>query len=97
MHAAITAFEWDTGNAEKCQKHGLSIAEIESVFLGPVMVFADPSETEVRQRAIGQTTEGRYAFLVFTILDTLIRVISARHMRKKEITVYEGQTPNTNV
>src|ERR1700722_10266824 len=97
MHAAITGFDWDTGNAETCQKHGLSIAKIESVFLGPVMVFADPSETEVRQRATGQTTEGRYVFLVFTILGTLIRVISARYMHKKEITVYEGQTHHTNV
>ena len=35
------------------------------------MVFADPSETEVRQRATGQTTEGRYVFLVFTILGSI--------------------------
>jgi uncharacterized protein len=26
-------FDWDAGNASKGQKHGLSLAEIESVFL----------------------------------------------------------------
>jgi uncharacterized DUF497 family protein len=27
-------FDWDSGNRAKCQKHGVSIAEIESLFLG---------------------------------------------------------------
>jgi hypothetical protein len=29
---AIRGFDWDDGNRDKCQKHGMSIGEIEAVF-----------------------------------------------------------------
>jgi uncharacterized DUF497 family protein len=38
--------------------------------------------------ALGQTDAGRSLFVVFTIRDTLIRVISARDMNRKEREVY---------
>lgn len=28
----IAGFNWDNGNSEKCQKHGVSIEEIEALF-----------------------------------------------------------------
>jgi uncharacterized DUF497 family protein len=28
----ISGFDWDSGNRDKCQKHGVSIAEIEALF-----------------------------------------------------------------
>jgi len=45
-----------------------------------------------RFRAIGQTSEGRALFVVFTLrrrgTDTLIRAISARYMHRKEADHY---------
>jgi uncharacterized DUF497 family protein len=53
----FAGFDWDRGNRKKCQKHGLSIAEIESLFDRPVMILptAKHSGQETRFRAIGHT------------------------------------------
>jgi uncharacterized DUF497 family protein len=84
-------FEWDAGNIEKCQKHGLSQAEIESVFSGRVLILYDKgnSDAEPRFRAIGRTASGRRAFIVFTRRNGWVRPISARYMHKKEVDRYE--------
>ena len=88
-------FDWDAGNSAKCQAHGMTLAEIESVFDGEPLVGPDPfdAEIEARWRAIGRTTGERLAFVVFTIrevgLEKLIRPISARFMHAKEISRYE--------
>jgi uncharacterized protein len=62
-------FDWDRGNRAKCQKHGLSIAEIECVFSQPVMVLPDKEnpQGEERFRAIGTTSKGRKVFVVFYV------------------------------
>ena len=39
MKEAVSGFDWDDGNQEKCLKHGLTLEEIESVFDGIVMVL----------------------------------------------------------
>ncbi|MEA2856777.1 MAG: uncharacterized protein QOH98_1098 [Methylobacteriaceae bacterium] len=96
----FTGFEWDRGNRDKCQKHGLSITLIESIFDQPVTVLPDAghSQTERRMRAIGRTIEGRFAFVVFTVRQTgeqvLIRPISARYMHRTEVSSYEEAYPN---
>jgi hypothetical protein len=96
----VAGFDWDKGNREKCQEHGVSIAEIEDLFTRPVMILPDPehSRTEERMRAIGKTEEGRSVFLVFTIRKNgrrrLIRPISARYMHAKEIRHYEEENPD---
>ena len=84
-------FEWDAGNMAKCQKHGLSIAEIESVFSARVLIVNDPGNSEVEQRfrAIGKTARGRHAFIVFTWRGKRLRPLSARYMHRKEIDRYE--------
>jgi uncharacterized DUF497 family protein len=41
MDFAGFAVDWDHGNREKCQKHGLSIAEIEALFASDLMLFED--------------------------------------------------------
>lgn len=90
-------FQWDEGNREKCVAHGVSLAEIESLFRGVPGVYDDPdhSEQEPRLRAIGQTDSGRYVFVAFTIRQeagkTLIRPITARYMHEREIRHYERQ------
>ena len=92
----IAGFEWDDGNWPKCGKHGVSREEIEQVLLGQPAVMSDPHPDELRMRAIGKTTAGRFVFLVFMLrkLDrkNLIRPISARYMHQKEIDHYESKT-----
>jgi hypothetical protein len=96
----IMEFDWDSGNREKCQKHGLPIAEIESLFLGPVVMLPDRENPagERRYRAVGTTEEGREAFVVFTLRSrgstVRLRPISARHMQMKAVRVYEKAYPD---
>ena len=89
------AVEWDQGNWPKCGKHGLSQAEIEQAFANDPMVKPDRTGTdEVRFNAIGQTDEGRFVFIVFTLRndDQDIRPISARYMHAKELARYAIDT-----
>ena len=93
MASRIKGFDWDGGNWPKCARHGLSKAEIESVFHHAPAVFADPTQSEQRLRAIGISDRQRYVFVVFTFREledgTYVRPISARHMHKKEIDRYD--------
>ena len=88
------------GNRKKCQKHGVSIAEIEGVFSRPVVVLPDKEnpQGELRFRAIGTTLESRKVFVVFTLRNheggVLIRPISARYMHKREVASYEENDPD---
>jgi uncharacterized DUF497 family protein len=82
-------FDWDEGNREKCQKHGVSIAEIEEVLSSIRFVIDDPAPTEKRYRTVGKTSAGRYVFAVFTLRDTKLRPVSVRYMHEKEIRAYE--------
>lgn len=88
-----TGFQWDTGNSGKNRdRHGVSDSECEQVFFQrPIRIAADPrhSQDEPRFAALGRTTEGRRLTVVFSIRDTLIRVISARPMSRRERRVYE--------
>ena len=89
-------FEWDAGNIAKCQKHGLSLAEVESAFAARVLIVNDEvnSEAEQRFRAIGVTASGRHAFIVFTLRGRRLRPLSARYMHRKEIDRYEKNNPD---
>lgn len=100
MREAIAGFDWDRGNRDKCLEHGVSIAEVESLFLRPIMIVPDKAHSgcETRFRAIGQTAEGRHVFLVFSVREKNdkrhIRPISARYMHKKEVRHYEKENPD---
>jgi uncharacterized protein len=87
-----TGFEWDAGNVEKnWRKHQVSAAECEQVFFNQPLVAAldvAHSEQEPRFYLLGQTDASRLLFVVFTLRGTLIRVISARDMSRKERKVY---------
>ena len=87
-------FDWDFGNARKNEKHGVSRAEAEQVFFNlPLVTVPDAahSESEARYHALGMTDERRLLHLTFTLRGggTLIRVISARNMHRKERVIYE--------
>lgn len=90
----ITGFDWDDGNSRKsARKHDVSQPESEQAFFNdPLLVVPDVkhSAEEVRLHALGHTDEGRLLHITFTLRDdgTLIRVISARDMSRKERTLY---------
>jgi uncharacterized DUF497 family protein len=92
---AIVGVDWDDGNREHCQKHGVTLAEAEEVFRGALYRFPDPehSKAEVRLRAIGLTAAGRYVFAVYTVRErdgaTWLRPISVRFMHRREVELYE--------
>jgi uncharacterized protein len=92
----VIGFEWDAGNAQKnWQKHQVSNVEAEEVFFNqPLLVVSDEkhSDLELRYLALGKTNEGRLLHLSFTLRKdrTLIRVISARDMHRKERKMYEN-------
>jgi uncharacterized protein len=97
----VSGFEWDKGNAAKCRKHGVSLAEIEEVFARSVTILPDQAHslTEERLWAVGRTATGRYVFVVFTIRERqddgrYIRPISARYMHQKEVESYEKENPD---
>ena len=100
MVSQTDGFDWDRGNRAKCEKHGLSIAAIESLFAHPLAILPDAahSQREKRFRAIGRTDRGRGVFIIFTLRrdgdELLIRPISARYMHKKEFEAYEKENPD---
>ncbi|MFH2053496.1 MAG: BrnT family toxin [bacterium] len=91
---ACTGFEWDEGNLLKnWEKHGVTAAECEQLFFNrPLIAHPDESHSleEDRFYLLGQADTGRRLFLVFTIREDRIRVISARDMSRKERRSYEN-------
>jgi uncharacterized DUF497 family protein len=91
----VTGFQWDAGNERKSsEKHGVSKAEAEQVFFNqPLLVLADKkhSQAEPRYHALGITDSGRLSHITFTLRvdETLVRVISARDMHRKERAIYD--------
>jgi len=80
----------------------MSLDEIESLFAGPVVILPDTTNSldEQRLRAIGRTSVGRAAFVVFTMRHRgggHLRPISARFMHAKEIRAYEEAYPQLRV
>ncbi|MGY6278113.1 BrnT family toxin [Methylomonas sp. MgM2] len=102
-YARITGFEWDAGNARKSvDKHSVSQSEAEQVFFNqPLLILEDQkhSQQEPRFHGLGKTDNARLLHITFTLrsVNTLIRVISARDMHRKERTVYEQSQKNTDI
>ena len=92
MKLIVKGFEWDEGNIHKCQKHGLSISEIEDFFYnGNFVVGPDikHSAKEKRFFAVGRTSAGRAILAVFVERNNFIRPVSIRYMHVKEWRLYE--------
>ena len=101
MADVFAGFDWDEGNREKCQQHGVSVLEIEGLFSRQPAIWPDVahSQDETRFLAIGRSMKGRHVFLAFTIRvldgEPHLRPISARYMHQKEIEHYEQAHPGT--
>ena len=94
----IEGFDWDKGNREKnWLKHNVATGECEQIFFNaPLLLLpADPgrSPNELRYYALGQTDSDRNLFIVFTVRDNKIRVISARDMSREERSIYATTNP----
>jgi uncharacterized DUF497 family protein len=100
MNPLVQGFDRDDGNRAKCQKHGVSIAEIEALFMNAPRIAPDPkhSDDEDRMIAVGRTSAGRPVFVAFTIRTKnrrLIRPVTARYMHAKEVAAYEKESAKT--
>jgi uncharacterized protein len=88
LFAQVTGFDWDDGNSEKnWRQHAVTQTEAEQVFLNhPVLLMSTARSpiSEVRYFALGRSDQGRQLTIVFTLRGTLLRVISARPMSRRE-------------
>ena len=95
-------FDWDRDNRAHCQKHGVSIDEIEALLRGEPRIAPDPKHAHLEDRliAVGRTGRGRPLFVAFTIRERFgqptIRPVSARYMHEREIRNYEAQGPQND-
>ena len=91
----IVGFQWDAGNAYKNHnQHDVSQGEAEEIFFNqPLLIEGDERHSlkESRFLALGVTNTMRLLSIIFTLRsqETLIRIVSARSMSKKERAFYE--------
>jgi len=79
---AISGFDWDDDNIFHIERHEFTPEEVEEVFAGSYKVRRTRQHLYI---ALGETLEGRLAFVVFRRLrGGVIRVITARDMEDKE-------------
>ncbi len=88
-----TGFQWDAGNSDKNWiSHQVTKSECEQLFFNqPLIIGNDEKHSQIERRyfTLGQTDNARLLFIVSTIRNNLIRVISARDMNKNEREVYQ--------
>ncbi|HLZ14961.1 MAG TPA: BrnT family toxin [Candidatus Saccharimonadales bacterium] len=87
-------FDWNAGNSGKNKRsHNVEDWECEEVFFDPQKIMLKDklhSGQEERFILLGKTRQERLLYLVFTIRNGKIRIISARDVtKKKEIELYE--------
>ena len=91
--AGCTGFDWDEGNLEKnWERHRVAFWEAEEIFFNePLVVSPDRkhSVSETRYLALGHADSGRRLFISFTVRGSLVRIISARDMTRRELRTYE--------
>jgi uncharacterized protein len=86
-------FEWDAGNVDHIAEHGVEPEEAEEALRDPHRrrLPLDSSEGELRWSAIGMTSAGRVLFVVFTVRDRAIRVVTAYDGTETEKRQYRRQ------
>ncbi|MDF1572730.1 MAG: BrnT family toxin [Bacteroidales bacterium] len=96
VFADCIGFDWDEGNSEKnWVLHQVSRNECEQVFFNAPVIVGDDllhSQSDKRWFLLGKTHNQCRLFIVFTIRDRLIRIISARDMSKKEKRIYNEKS-----
>lgn len=98
----IEGFQWDKGNLDKNWKfHKVLNIEAEQIFFNKPLIIQDDekhtTDEENRFYALGKTDLERYLFIVFTVRNNSLRIISARDMSKKERNIYYEEESNPRV
>ncbi|MBI3558961.1 BrnT family toxin [Candidatus Gottesmanbacteria bacterium] len=96
----VEKYLWDRGNLEHIKKHKITSEECEEVFNNrPLLVRKDVghSQKEERFEVLGQADAGQKVFLVYTVREEQIRVISARNQSRKERKFYEQIEKNPQI
>jgi len=90
------AFNWDQGNQDKnWHTHQVTAKEAEQVFFNqPIHLLKDIKQSQKEDRfiALGVTDKKCQLHLVYTVIKSKIRIISARNQSKKERMLY-GEKP----
>jgi len=85
-------FDWDKGNSGKnLARHKVTDQECEEVLFDngkKILKDVRHSGKEERYILLGKTKQQRLLFIIFTVRNTKIRVISARDINKKENKLY---------
>ena len=88
----LKGFEWDKANIDKnWKRRGVYWRECEEVFINlPLLVFLDKTHStkEIRFCVLGKTNDNRKIFIVLTVRNNKIRIISARDQNRKEKEIY---------
>ena len=81
-------FEYDPGkSAANRLKHGISLEEVQKLWLVSRIIIQAHSVDEPRYMVIGRL-EDKFYSCVFTMRGSVIRLISARRSRKEEELIY---------
>ena len=83
-------FEWDENKRQaNIEKHGIDFLAATEAFNDPKrLVFRSPiGEPEHRHVLVG-STQGRVIAIVYTLREDIIRLISARRARVKEVELW---------
>lgn len=90
----LHGFEWVKGNSCKnLIKHDVADGECEEIFFNAPLLFVNDekhSDLEDRLAAFGVTNSGRNLTVIFTVRKSLIRIISARDMNRREKEFYKN-------
>lgn len=91
----VEGFDWDKGNIKKnWERHRVTHIECEEGFFNkPLVVKEDKRQSrgEDHYYVLGKTDNERLLFVVFTIRDNKIRVISERDMSRRERRLFYEQ------
>jgi uncharacterized DUF497 family protein len=85
-------FQWDENNRSKLLKHRVTEEEAESVFYADDKIIGSSyagKDGELRQFCIGTSVFDKLRIVIFTLRHDEYRIISCRHVNKKEARAYE--------
>ncbi|HMN28563.1 MAG TPA: BrnT family toxin [Caldilineaceae bacterium] len=87
-------FEWDSRKAiSNFLKHGVAFEEGCEVFFDPFLWVGEDEliDDELRETAIGMTTNWHLLYVAYTLRNDIIRLISVRPVTRAERIRYENQ------
>ena len=88
-------FEWNEAkNLKNIAKHDISFPEAKLLFLLPNVLIESTRNGEERYILVAQISPNKFVSVVFTPRNDIIRIISARVSKKKEIQFFVSNINN---